>query len=267
MSKIIKSTYAKAENSGSKTISIKKLKFNTLNEEFITEKKESADGSFVGNEDEIKQLLQEAEQQAKFIMEQAESAALEIRKQLEQERQFVNNELDQLKEEAKQQGYDLGYQQGLEAGKQQYTQVIAQVNNLVEASKKEYIKTVEQAQPTIIELAFAISKKIIGNTVKTEDEAWINVVQQAVLEVRDQAEVKVYVHPHWFERTVQHKNELVSLLSHTEQLFIYADSQLKEHDCVIETPFGRIDANIDSQLTELKKVLNIKLKEGKHAST
>ncbi|WP_209122386.1 flagellar assembly protein FliH [Alkalihalobacillus sp. BA299] len=265
MSKIIKSSFATPENGGSKTIAIKKInRFSSIedNIEDGNHVNKNVEDTHVQMQEQAIQMLQQAEQQAQRIIQKAEEAARQVREQLEIERKHVNNELEQLKEQSRQQGYENGYEQGLEAGRLQYEEAIAQAQNIIEASKKDYLEVIEQAQPTIIELAFTVSQKLIGSVVNAEDEAWINLVQEAIQEVRDQDEVKVFVHPSWYERTLQQKNELLNLLSHAEQLFIYPDPQLNEYGCVIETPFGRIDASMDSQLTELKHLLLEKLKEG-----
>ncbi|MEB1810087.1 MAG: flagellar assembly protein FliH [Bacillaceae bacterium] len=265
MSKIIKSSYTRPEPIGTKTISVKKIKPLGLNEESLTTEVEEEIHTQV--EEQAKLLLEQSQYQAEQLIQEAENNAKAIREQLEQEQQYVYNELEQLKQEAKQQGYDDGYQQGLEAGRLQYEEALVQAANIIQASKNDYAEVIEQAQPTIIELAFTISEKLIGTTFDQNSEAWTKLVQKAILEVREQDEVKVYVHPDWYERTLQHKNELITLLSHSEKLYIYPDPQLREHGCIIETPFGRIDASVDSQLTELKHVLLEKLKEGKHGSS
>ncbi|WP_158211772.1 flagellar assembly protein FliH [Alkalihalobacterium alkalinitrilicum] len=270
MSKIIKSSYASPESNGSKTIAIKKINLSDTNEGLFPDGEpdtSNGDHPDFQTEEQARQLIEQAEQQAQLIIQQAENAANQGRDEIELERQHVYNELEQLKEQTRQQGYEDGFQQGLEAGELQYRETIEQAIQIIEASKKDYHEVIEQAQPTIIDLAFTISQKIIGNAVRNEEEAWLTLVKEAILEVRDQDEVKVYVHPDWYERTLYHKSELLSLLSHTEQLFIYPDLQLQENGCVIETSYGRIDASMDSQLTELKHLLHEKLKEGKHGST
>lgn len=250
---------------GARTISVKKIKPIDLNEESTTT--EVQEDMPMQVEEQAKLILEQSEYQAQQMIQEAENNAKAIREQLEQEQQYVYNELEQLKQEAKQQGYEDGYQQGLDAGRLQYEEAMAQATNIIQASQKDYADVIEQAQPTIVELAFTISEKLIGTTFNQNSEAWTNLVQKAILEVREQEEIKVYVHPDWYERTIQHKNELITLLSHSEQLYIYPDPQLREHGCIIETPFGRIDASLDSQLTELKHVLLEKLKEGKHGSS
>ena len=48
------------------------------------------------------------------------------------------------------------------------------------------------------------------------------------------------------------KEELLSIFPQDTNLVIYPDSDLSEDSCLIESPSGRIDARIDTQLTEIK---------------
>lgn len=79
--------------------------------------------------------------------------------------------------------------------------------------------------------------------------------------MREQSEVKVYVHPFYYEMLVQQKDELRAVFNQPTDIFIYPDEQLTENGCVIETPFGRIDASVDTQLQQIKQQLLERLEE------
>lgn len=54
---------------------------------------------------------------------------------------------------------------------------------------------------------------------------------------------------------VKSKNELKTLVTNDTDLYVYANAELNEQDCFIESAFGRIDLSIDTQLEQLKEQL------------
>lgn len=216
---------------------------------------------------EIEQKLQEANEQSAQLIEAAQLEAEEIRASLVQEEEEIRNRLIEIQDEAKQTGFNEGFEQGLESGKSEYEGVIQEARDVVTLAKEDYFKTIEKAQPVILDLALEVAKKIVGNSLRTEDEYWGNVIESAVAEVKEQKEVRLYVHPDWYDKTLKHKDELENMLSQVEQLYIFPDVELTPLGCIIETPYGRIDASVDSQLSEIKKHLHEKLKENRDEST
>ena len=55
-----------------------------------------------------------------------------------------------------------------------------------------------------------------------------------------------------YEELLSKKEELMTIFSNVVNLFIYPDSDLSEDSCLIESSSGRIDASIDTQLSEIK---------------
>ncbi|WP_170885621.1 flagellar assembly protein FliH [Bacillus alkalicellulosilyticus] len=260
MSKLIKSPFTNETNTGTITIKVKQLQ--ELQEASMV-RGEASDANDQPNQTAIL-LLEEAKQQAEMIIKNGQEEIEQLRSQLEYERQQTYDDLEAMKQEAMQQGYQQGFAQGEMAGKEQCNELISEAYTVIEASKKDYIDRVEKAEAVIIDLALAISKKMIPQIITENNEAWSSLLKEAINEVRDHSEVKVFVHPTMYERTLQHKDELLNLLNRSEELYIYPDSSLYELDCILETPFGRVDASVDSQLSEIKAHLHERLKEGAH---
>ncbi|GAE36025.1 flagellar assembly protein FliH [Halalkalibacter akibai] len=268
MSKIIKSLYSPSDHKESKQILIK-----NLFEEGIYNKKDSV-GNRSTDEDEqvdhfeeikaMEEQLEEAQARAEQLIAEANDQARAILEQAELERQQSLLEIEQLKQEALEQGYQEGFETGQQEGFQSYSVLIEQAQGIVAHSEQEFEKTVDSAQPVIVELATALAKRMLDLQFSEMPEIWSALLKQVMSEVREHENVRIYVHPDWFERTSHQKEELEQLLSHTENLFIYPDAGLMKNGCVIESKYGRIEATVDKQLEELKLQLLEKLKEGEH---
>lgn len=263
LSRVIKSPFALSKAEDKKMIGIKNI-FSPLESSELNNKENETSTSIRYDEAaiaEAENLLASAKQDAEEIRKQALDEAELIRNQILNEKKKVEEETEYAKEQARKSGYDEGFQQGLKEGKQTYDISILEAQRIVDMAKKDYVETIERAEPIIVELAIAISEKIIGEALKENKECWGTLLEQVMMEVREQDVIKIYVHPIWYERTLQQKEEIENLLSHGQELYIYPDSKLQETACIVETPFGQIDASIDSQLSEMKVQLLEKLKE------
>lgn len=259
LSKVIKSPFAITTKEQVKTIEIKPIFQQDFHSDIFPE---SENESEIEEKIDIESIVAEAKQEAERIVQQALDEAAAIRQEIEQKKTEALDEIVLLKEQAKQEGYEEGFHQGKLEAFAQYESIIDEAQKIVDLSKQDYLNTIEKSEPVIIDLAMAVSKKIIGDTINENADAWNIVLKKVIEEVREHEEVKIYVHPNWYERTLAQKEELQNLLHQSQELYIYPSASQDEHICIVETPLGRLDASIDSQLEEVKIQLHEKLREG-----
>lgn len=224
---------------------------------------------FTNNEEVNKKTeaeLAAAQAKANQLIAEAEQEARNLLKQVEVARQSAVEEIEVLKAEAKKQGYEAGYVEGQNEGFRAYNKLIEQAHSVIVQSEKDYERTIESADPVIIEVACALTKRMIDLQLEGNSHVWGALLRQVITEVREHEKVRIFVHPDWFEYTTNQKEELEQLLSHTENLFIYPDAGLMKHGCVIETKYGRIEATVDKQLEVLKAQLLEMVQEGIYES-
>lgn len=264
LSKLIKSTSSKQRASNEKLIQLKSITptytEHDVDKETGSSENEELENNLVHyNELELIQLEKDRMEQQQKDLEREKEAWIEEKKQ----QQVKMDETAELKaNQAAEEGYNQGYSAAVDQVKQDYSSFIKQAENTVTAAKEDYFKKMEASEPIMLDLAITIAKKIISETLADNEKSWLELLKKAVLEVREQEEVKVYVHPKWFELTLFHKNELQEIALHTRELLIYPDEYLQEDGCIIETPYGQMDVSLDSQLLEIKKSLFEKLREG-----
>lgn len=268
LSRIIKSTNAVDQKQKPRTITVRNFyeehlashEENEHSEQMMTAKN---DEQMVQN---IEKELSEAKEQAKEIIQTAQEEASALQEQLQYEREQAELEIQQSIKAGHEKGYEDGFTQGTMDAKKSYEEKIAQATSIIQESEREFEKTIDSAQPIIIELAAALARRMIGIKLEEQEDIWSSLLTQVMQEVREHEHVKLYVHPDWYEQTLRQKDELEQLLSHTEKLFIYPDAGLMPNGCVVESKYGRIDATIDRQLQQLKQQLLAKLEEGSNES-
>ncbi|WP_179298818.1 flagellar assembly protein FliH [Evansella halocellulosilytica] len=261
MSKLIKSANAKELDDSVKTINVRQV-FVASHEDQIDIHEDQQDTGKNVHYKEPEKLLIEAQQHAGALLNEAYDEIAAKRMELEQYEKNVLNEAEKKFTEAEKSGRKQGYEAGVLEGRQSYDELIKKAENAVRKAQEDYFLKVEKAESDLLDLALKVAEKIIGESIVKDHNAWIHLVKEAVKEVREQEEVKIYVPVSAYELTLQHEQEIKEIALHTRHLYIYPDSSLLKHSCIIETPFGKVNASIDSQLEEMKKALHEMLKAG-----
>lgn len=126
---------------------------------------------------------------------------------------------------------------------------------IIDSAKKDYHETLEKSEETIVELAIHISGKIIKQRFSDDRSTIIPIVKDAIKQIEDQSEIRIFLHPTQYENVMNQKNELLTIVGDETKLSILVKDELKEGACIVEHPFGRIDASVDIQLEQIRRIL------------
>ena len=180
---------------------------------------------------------------------QARTEAESIRKRAQADAntllQEARDEATRLHEEAHQQGYDEGRNQGS-----------AELTEIV-ASATQRLRTLEhQAIPQLKELVISIAKKVLGREFKSHPDTIIDLIRHALAEkARQRREISLRVNPEDLAVLKANKSSLMEVLSRSPELGLHEDPEVKRYGVIIETEAGTIDAQLETQLTVLERVL------------
>ncbi|WP_170140722.1 flagellar assembly protein FliH [Oceanobacillus arenosus] len=158
-------------------------------------------------------------------------------------------------ESAKKEGYSAGFELGKADIRTEYQEILNQANNIVETTTKDYHTTLEKSEEMIAQLAVKVAEKIIKTSITENPTVFLDIVKAAVKEIEDRSTISIYLHPMNYEMVFEQKQELVNLLENESKLSLYVKDDLPENACIIEHPFGRIDASVDTQLNQIRNVL------------
>ncbi len=212
----------------------------------------------------VEELIREGQKKAEELMQNANREIAEMKVQAGCE---AAQEADRLKEQAaeegrqqgRQQGQASGLSQGLEEAKQQMADQLKQTsercNAMLTTAEQEARQILLEAEPKIIELVLAISRKIITDEVETRPTVVLNLVRSALERVRDQHQIIIHVSPDDYEFIIQSRRELQAVVGAEQTLTVTADAVLGKGGCLIETSFGTVEAGIDTQFESIRRVL------------
>lgn len=260
LSNVIKASHGEALFGESRPIAIKTI---TLPEIEKKEKESSADIKKRERDlfKEREKVIAKKEEEIERKLQEAEEALERARAQIEQEQLEAESQLETAFKRAEEKGYETGFEKGVQDGFLSYEQKLNEAKEVIQTAKNDYHRYLEKAEPIILTLALEVAKRIVHHEVK-DDEVWVKVVKEAIQEVKEQKEVVIYVPPTRYKMIKSRQDEIESILPYAKELIILPEAQLTDTDCFIETPYGRIDVSIDSQLEQLKQQLFELLKEG-----
>ena len=247
LSRIIKSHLAKPHTQEQKIIGIK----NIANEQDRASSNDEPENPYVNY------AVTEATKQAELIIEEAQKQAENVYKKLqeEEERWFAEKQI--LIEEARQEGYRIGQEQGITDSQKEYQHLLEQAKEIVDQAKKEYRSVVEKSELTILNLGIKVADKIMNQHLDEHKEDYLYLVKKAIKESREYKNIELHVPPHHYSFILSNKKELMSLFPREIEFYVYPNEELSENGCVIESSNGRLVASVDEQLEQI----SIKLRE------
>jgi len=191
----------------------------------------------------------EAKTEAQIILERAEADAQRIiddaQGQADQIMQTARAEAEQLKEQMVQQGYDEGRTQGAA----ELTEVVTKASLRLQAIEAQVV-------PQLNDLAIAIARRILGKELEFHPEGVVDIVKQALSDkARQRREIFLRVNPDDLDQIREAKPQLLEVLSRCKEIGLREDPDVERYGVVIETDAGIIDAQLETQLAVLERVL------------
>ncbi len=191
----------------------------------------------------IEELMGEAQNEAEKILAEAKSQAEDL---LEASR----SEGEEIRQQAYKDGYEKGYQEGLEKSRSEMEKLSQQFRLLTENLAKEREELRKQYEQDLIDLVLLLTEKIIGTTAETKPEIISHIVSRVLNEAGEFEKAVIRVNPVHLSY-LEHFNEPNSLYYQKVQLV--EDTSLNPGECVVNCDNGFIEARISEQLEILKK--------------
>jgi type III secretion protein L len=175
----------------------------------------------------------------------ASEKAREIIQKAQQEAEEIVRRAKEAMDKERQDGFQAGYQEGL-----------AQVTELLVRARADYDQSLRNSQQDMLNLAFRIAEKIIGKKVEMDQQVILDIVKQALQTVRQSKQVTIRVHPDDARLMRENEEVMMETLGHGRIIDIVDDAKIARGGCIIESEFGTVEAQLQTQLDRLKKVLS-----------
>lgn len=204
---------------------------------------------------DLQQKIERAQEELRQLQYEKERLLKDTEDKITKQKEQWAEEKQAFRQQVHEEGYEAGYSLGKEESMKQYEKLIQQGNQIVESATKDYHDTLRQSTHMIIDLAIHTTKKVIKKEFENSPETFKQIVVDAINDITNQEYIHIFVHASQYERLLQQKNELKQLLDDHTNLSIYVDQEAAEDSCVIEYPSGKIDASVDTQLSQIRQAL------------
>jgi flagellar assembly protein FliH len=209
------------------------------------------------------QLMQEAITQAQSIIDVAEQNArsLEVSAEEKIKQWWVENhkKLAALSLEAEQRGYHEGNAKGIQEAKDQiekeYQGKMGQVQHLIEQAYEQKEVIIAEAEPFLLELSAVIASQVIKQELASYPDKFVELIKQHILRFKEKEFITVCVHPDDFDFILEQRAHLIAVVNGETEIKIIPDHSVSSKGCIIRTAYGSVDARIDTQIEEIKRVI------------
>jgi len=255
LSRIIRSSNAKnpIEN---KTVEIQLR--NLFTQSFDTDGQEPIEPQINMQEviEERNRLLQEAQQEIEVRKAEFEQYRQQELETIEQLKQLWEEEKIVLQQQAYEEGFQLGFEEGVQKANAEMAQQLKIANETMDNARDNAKKHIESQEHVILDLALTAAERILGSALERDDELFVSIIKRGLKEAREMKEIKIYVSPQYYDLLTKQRDELAEMFPPDVPFLVFVNEEMKSTESYIETNHGRIILSVDEQLHELRLKLN-----------
>jgi len=230
-----------------------------LENSLLTDAEEFAETIREGAKLHKDKLLKQIEEQANDTDRIHQKTVAENQAAEQQRKQLLSDteiKVQQIKDKAYKEGSEAGRIQGIQ---QRYDEAepLAQQANKILGQLDSLRKVVRfQAEEELVRLALQISKNIVAEEIKLNQDVIKNIVQAALHETEVQGKIYLYLHPEDYEFLLKSKAELERYLSEEQNLVIRQNPGMHPGSINVESDEEIISRSIEEQFNQIEENLN-----------
>ena len=179
-----------------------------------------------------------------------------IRKRAEEILEEAQSKTAFLEREAYEKGFDQGEKDGRELGQKKIVKSIENIENLFIELGNLKTEILKQCEKEILELVFSIAQKIIHKKIDEDDKIIKEVVIEAMHSVTEKSQIVIKVNQEDFDTIENMKPEFFRTFKDLKSIVVTPDLSANRGGCLLETPYGDIDASVEARLDKIQQSLN-----------
>ena len=219
---------------------------------------------------ELNDALNEAgKERADSIIQSAKKEAEEIVNSAHDEAEALRaaayDEAENIKNSAREEGYQTGYNEGVEAADKEYTDKNNELNEKIESLDAEYVhkeeELIKETEKNMVSWLSAMIPKITGVAIEGYDDVLMYMINKSMRDLDDSTHFVIKVSSADYQNVFDNKDRIYGALNPSIDMEIFEDAKLSKMQCIIETDNGIVDIGLDTQLNNLIKALKLMIKE------
>ena len=183
-------------------------------------------------------MLEEARVQGEVEAEAARIKALEEGTKAGMDEGLVKGSKD---------GEAKGLAQGLVEGRKNLDEVAGKLEKILEALPDRIDDAVRSLEEDVVATVRVISQRVIAGELSQPNEVIVNIVKEALGEVRDNSKIIIRVNAADVMACRRHRKDFLELAKGKASLRIIEDDAVDSGGCLIDTEAGRLDAQMETR--------------------
>lgn len=160
-----------------------------------------------------------------------------------------------LEREAYEKGFAQGEKDGLDLGEKKALKVVENIENFFTEMSNLRKEILKQHEREILELIFSIAKKIIHHQIGSDEKAIEDTVLKALHSAAERSKIILRVNPEDFDYVERLRPEFFAKFKELKSIVVTSDPSITRGGCFLETPYGDVDARIETELEMIYQCL------------
>ena len=153
-----------------------------------------------------------------------------------------------IEQEAYDKGFAQGEKDGLELGEIKARKLVQNLENLMAEIANLKGELVKRYEKEIIEMVFAIARKVVYAQLNFEEKAIRGPIFRALELTAEKRDITLKINPDDLDYAESLRPELFSRFQGLKTIMVTSDPAIKRGGCKLETNSGDVDATIETQL-------------------
>lgn len=196
---------------------------------------------------EGERALEYANTKAQEILQKAREEAKKI---IDEAKVFIEEEREIVLEQAKKNGFEEGYNQAM----RHCEDILQEVGMMKQRALEDYKIFLQNVENELVSIIIDVTKKVIASELDLNKEKILHMIKSAFDTCLQKDHVILKVSKNDYEYIVDSKNKLLAMVRGIGEIEIKVDHSLEQGGCILETPYGSVDASINTKLKEIEKV-------------
>jgi flagellar assembly protein FliH len=209
---------------------------------------------FVLDEEEQNQQIDYKALGDEIINKSKAEADMVIKEALLEAKEIIKNasaDAEELKTQVYNASREEGYNEGIAQATQEYEKLLEEAREIKNQAGVEYKQVLDSLEEDAVNTILDIAKKVISKELECKQNILL-LVREAFEKCSKDRKAVLKLSKSDFEYVNKNKDQLHAMLERSEETEIKKDLSLKEGGCVIETPYGSIDAGATTKLEKIE---------------
>jgi len=194
-------------------------------------------------------------QNADFVLLENTTDQYKKRRQIEDIRREAQENASALEREAYEKGFAQGEKDGVELGQRKALKLIENIENLLRSMDDLKQGLLALYEREIVELVFAVAEKVIHRTIRSDDAAIEGTILAALKLAAEKSKATLRVNPEDYDYVEELRPEFFAAIKELKALTVISDPSITRGGCLLESPYGDVDATIETQTEKIHQCL------------